>query len=114
MLPQKYVEVRYANNSSLRLKHSYSVFRLKRDNKNLSNKEFVENLKTYLGCVRKTKTISVDELSQVISKINGKRNTDGEVPEVQSKESFLKPGEHIAVYWVQETNTFVWYLGIVE
>ena len=43
-----------------------------------------------------------------------KRNTDGKVPGVQSEESFLKPGEHIAVYWVQETNTFVWYLGIVE
>ena len=29
-------------------------------------------------------------------------------------ESLFKPGEHIAVYWVEEANTFVWYLGIVQ
>ena len=50
----------------------------------------------------------------MIANITGKRNTDGEIPGVQSEESFLKPGEHIAEHWVKETNTFVWYLGIVE
>ena len=42
-------EARYVKNSSLRLKHSDHVFRLRRDNKNLSNKECSENLKTYFG-----------------------------------------------------------------
>ena len=64
-----YVEVRYAKNTSLRLKHSDSVFRLRRDNKNLSSEEYSENLKTYLGSARKIKTISISDLSDVIAKI---------------------------------------------
>ena len=55
-----YVEVRYAKNTSLRLKHdSDCVFRLSRNNQNLSSKEYSENLKTYLGSVRKTTTIYI-------------------------------------------------------
>ena len=110
-----YVEVRYAKNTSLRLNHSDSVFRLRRDNKNLSSEEYSENLKTYLGSARKIKTISISDLSDVIviAKITGKKSTcDNE--EVSNTESLLKPGEHVAVYWVEEANTVVWYLGIVE
>ena len=106
-----YIEVRYAKNTSLRLKHSDPVFRLRRDNKNLSNREYSENLKTYLGSARKTTTISVSDLSDVISKITGVKKNSARNPEV---ESALKPGEHVAVYWIEDSNEIVWYLGIVE
>lgn len=53
-----YVEVSYAKNTSLRLKHSDPVFRLKRDNRNLSNEEYAENLIHFLGSAHKTASIS--------------------------------------------------------
>ena len=100
----------------------YPVFRLRRDNKNLISKEYAENLKSYLGSARKTTTISVSDLSDAICKITGVTNTntdchDEEMPAaVNCGESLLKPGEHVAVYWVEEANSnnVVWYLGIVD
>ena len=94
----------WCKNTSLRLKHSDCVLRLCRDNKNLSSKEYSENLKTYLGSARKT-TISVNELSHVISKITRIKKPASDNEEMPSTESFLKPGEHVAVYWVEEANT---------
>ena len=69
-------------------------------------------MRIYLGNARKTKTIKVSELSDVISKITGVKKPSCD--EDLSTESSLKPGEHVAVYWVEENNTVVWYLGIVE
>ena len=117
-----YVEVRYAKNTSLRLKHTDPVFRLRRDNKNLISIEYAENLKCYLGSARKTTTISVSDLSDAICKITGVTNTntdchDEEMPAaVNCGESLLKPGEHVAVYWVEQANSnnVVWYLGMVD
>ena len=42
-----------------------------------------------------------------------KNNTECEGHSSQT-ESLFKPGEHVAVYWVEEKNTIVWYLGIVQ
>ena len=39
-----YVEIRYAKTTSLRLKHTDPVFRLKHDTKNLHSSEYAENL----------------------------------------------------------------------
>ena len=74
---QLYVEVRrYAKNTSLRLKHSDEVFRLKRGHKNLTNEEYVENLINYLGSVRKTSSLSSNDLFDAISKITGRGIAD--------------------------------------
>ena len=67
-----YTEVRYAKNTSLRLKHSDPVFRLKRDYKNLTNEEYAANLMNYLGSARKTSSLTVNDLSNAISKITGR------------------------------------------
>ena len=56
-----YTEVRYAKNTSLRLKQSDPVFRLKRDYKNLTNEEYAANLINYLGSARKTSSLTVNE-----------------------------------------------------
>ena len=71
-----YVEVRYAKNTSLRLKHSDEVFRLKREHKNLTNEEYAENLINYLGSVRKTSSLSSSDLFDAISKITGRAIAD--------------------------------------
>ena len=55
-------EVRYAKNSCLSMKHTSSVFRLKRDHKNLSSKEYVENLSQYLGDARSKKMLTAEDL----------------------------------------------------
>ena len=69
-----YVEVRFAKNTSLRLKHTDPVFRLKRDNKNLHHSsDYAENLMIYLGTARKSGNIlSMNDLSDAIKKITGK------------------------------------------
>ena len=118
-----YTEVRYAKNTSLRLKHSDPVFRLKRDYKNLTNEEYAANLMNYLGSARKTSSLTVNDLSNAISKITGRTvtthnsNTQSEhsSPEIlhQSPSSF-KPGEHVVVFWIENSNEVVWYLGIVD
>ena len=127
-----YVEVRFAKNTSLRLKHNDPVFRLKRDNKNLSNMEYAENLVNYLGTARKTSPILSSDLDNAISKITGstiltaETNTDPSIvgnPGSQldttiehcpQQPSSFQPGEHVAIYWVENSNDVVWYLGIVE
>ena len=117
-----YFEVRYAKNTSLRLKHTDAVFRLKRDHKNLTNEEYAENLMNYLGSVRKTSSLTVNDLSDAISKITGRVSTEISNTETvhspaelrhQSPSSF-KPGEHVAVFWIENSNDVVWYLGIVD
>ena len=45
---------------------SDQVFRLKRDGTNLEILEYAEHLKSYLGTARMTKTISLNDLSNVI------------------------------------------------
>ena len=115
------------------IKHSDTVFRLKRDNKNLSNEEYAENLISYLGSARKTSSISSTDLDNAISRITGcasaaltKNKEDSQnkgVPQCQLEKSFTdhqlqpessKPGEHVAIFWVDNSNDIVWYLGIVD
>jgi len=65
-----YTEVRYAKNSCLLMKHTASVFRLKHDHKNLSSKEYVENLSQYLGDVRSKKIMTTEDLRDLLLKLN--------------------------------------------
>ena len=61
-----YIEVRYAKNSCLSLKHTASIFRVKRDHRNLSSAEYVENLCQYLSDVRSKTSLTTDDLSLVL------------------------------------------------
>lgn len=63
-----YVEVRYAKNTSLRLKHNDELFR---GHKKLTDKVYAENLMIYLGNVRKTSNLSTRDLFVAISKMTG-------------------------------------------
>ena len=69
-----YIEVRYAKNSCLSLKHTASVFRLKKDHKNLSSKEYVENLCQYLSDARNKTALTAADLSLVLTDLIGNTN----------------------------------------
>ena len=66
-----YVEVRYAKNTCMSLKHSASVFRLKRAYKNLESTEYAENLKEYFGDSRNKSMLTMNDLTSVLRKISG-------------------------------------------
>ena len=66
-----YVEVRHAKNTCMSLKHSASVFRLKRAYKNLESTEYAENLKEYFGDSRNKSMLTMNDLTSVLRKISG-------------------------------------------
>ena len=93
------MEVRYAKNCSLRLKHTDTVFRLKRTGKNLLSSEYADNLVMYLGCAHKTGTLSVNDLSDTIKKITGVTQiASNDSSNSDIDDSFPAPGEHVIVF----------------
>ena len=55
--PEAICRSKICKNTSFRLKHLDPLFSLRRDNKNLLNHEYSQNLKSFLGNARKTQTI---------------------------------------------------------
>ena len=117
-----YKEIRYARMSSISLKPSASIFRLKRNHQNLSTVEYTDNLCSYLCSARSCKTITLLDLNNVIHGIAEKvtNNSTQIIPfqthKEQPDQSFhqtLDIGEHVAAFWV-ENDSVKWHLGIVE
>ena len=105
------VEIQYTKKTtSLRLKNTDPVFRLKQDNKNLYNREYTENLMKYLGFARKAGNIIINDLSDAIKKITDKNLDIQEKSSVVFDNHLPKPGEHVAVLWIEGANEVVWYL----
>ena len=73
-----YVEIRYARNTSLSLKETAAIFRLKANHKNLSTDEYGENLMQYLDNTRNVGTISVDDLSSALLGLKNKPQNENE------------------------------------
>lgn len=59
-------EVKYAQLTCLLLKPTAQVCRLKRDNKNLKTREYVENLMSYLDNTKSCKKHTLDYLNNVL------------------------------------------------
>ena len=70
-----YIEIRYAKNTCLSLKHSSSVFTLRRKNRNLSSEEYASNLKEYLGDARHKTSLTMEDLTNVLGKIRSLQTT---------------------------------------
>ena len=114
-----YIEVRYAKNTSLRLKHNDPVFRLKRDNRNLTNEEYADNLINFFGSASKIDSIKSSDLDNAISKITGDSMAPKSVARNLNLLDDLNPenlrqGEHVALFWIENTDDVIWYLGIVD
>ena len=58
-----YVEVRYARKTSLALKPTAAVFRLKKDHKNLTTEEYTENLAYYLDSSKSATNLTINDLN---------------------------------------------------
>ena len=124
-----YIEVRYAKNSCLSLKHTASIFRVKRDHRNLSSAEYVENLCQYLSDVRSKTSLTTDDLSLVLEELTQKNNDDvmedleplnkkethNEKVRTSSNSEVHYPDEHVAAVWIDENdNVLTWFLGVVN
>ena len=109
-----YVEVGYVKNTSLRLKLTDPVFRLKRDNENLYTTEYAENLIKYLGTALKSGNITMNDFSDAIKKTTGNFVENQEKSLVEPCDYLVKPSEHVAIFRIEKTNEVVWYFGIVN
>ena len=109
-----YIEVRYAKNTCLSLKHTASVFRLKENHKKLTTDQYAQNLCHYLSDARDKATLTANDLSRALDNLVG--NAEPAVP-VCDKDSIphgYKLDEHIASVWLDEKeNTLKWFLGVV-
>ena len=129
-----YREVRYARMTSLTLKENASVFRLKKAGKNLETQMYAENLMQYLDDSRNIGTVTIADLNCVQSKLEerdsgveesnnansnaGTLEKDDKDNQIKNDESTtnesvdtsMKIGEHLAVFWIEDGNSFVWYL----
>ena len=108
--------------SSSSLKPTSAVFRLKKNYTNLTTEEYVDNLTTYLSNARSCKTLTIQDLTNVIYGIAAKAARENECDNVcltkgensdSGYSTQLHPGEHIIVFWV-EGNDIKWYLGILD
>ena len=120
-------EVKYARMSCMSLKPNAAVFRLKRQYKNLTTDKYADNLIAYLNNASCCKTITVEDLNNVMRGITGRSmdgenqqnqtTDDSEIPREISDNTQLPPeyqiGEHVIAFWL-EGNEAKWHLGVVE
>ena len=67
-----YIEVRYARQTSLSLKESAKVFRLKKNGKNLDTMDYALNLSKYLETAKNNSTLTIGDLNNVLTGLKGK------------------------------------------
>jgi len=114
-----YTEVRYAKNTCMSLKHSASVFRLKRSYKNLDSNEYADNLKQYFGDTRNKSMLTMNDLTSVLRKITDSQHDDDLSDSLCAKQKDdsiideLIIGSHVAAFWI-EYDKIEWYIGVVE
>ena len=66
-----YVEVRYARVSSSTLKETASIFRLKRNGRNLTTQEYADNLIKYMDDTESMNTLTLADLNTVLAQMTG-------------------------------------------
>lgn len=128
------VEVRYAKNTSLSLKHTASVFKLEKNHKNLTSNQYVENLCQYLSDARSKTVLTADDLSFALTSLIGQNQSESTLPNAQQSDINLisrysestnaesaestapiSPDEHIVAVWLDENKgSLDWFLGVVD
>ena len=104
-----YREIRFHRMTSRRKKETDSVFKLKKQGKNLERDDYANNLK-YLEKTRNLKNISLADLSGVLSILQQREDQSEDC--ASSPDNFIA-GEHVAVFWREDDGGFKWYLGVV-
>ena len=116
-----YIEVRYAKMTSSNMKRSSPLFRLKKNYKKLDSEDYAHSLKIYSGCVHSVKTITLSDLSYILTGLNAACSTaapaQNKFTEPEQKRA-IQTGEHIAGVWADENDatgrTLTWHKGVVE
>ena len=98
--------------ASTSLKPDSSVFCLKRDYKNLTTEEYMDNLSSYLTNARSAKTLSLTDLNRVLHCLAHQSNLEQQEQAIQNEEDH-RVGDHVLAYWL-EGNSSDFYLGVVE
>ena len=78
-----YREVRFQKNTSQCLKKEAAVFRLKRNSINLSTIEYSSNLSQYLDQSRNVTNLTMNDLRNVLTGLNGLNNQPENSNELQ-------------------------------
>ena len=114
-----YREVRFHRMTSNRKKETDSIFRLKKDGKNLETIDYANNLKSYLNKTKRLKSISIAELNTVLMGLQAA--VTPAISKVQKSNETLKNpnvdfevGEHVATFWLDDDDdTYKWNLGVI-
>ena len=115
-----YIEVRYARKTSLSLKPTASVFRLKKQYVNLSCEEYGENLISYLDDSKSCTTLTMRDLKNVLHALSvcDNNTVEGAQPLACSDNSdqtvSLDIGEHVSAFWCDDFGKLEWFLAIVD
>ena len=112
-----YREVRFHRMTSNRKKETDSVFRLKKDGKNLETIDYASNLKSYLNKTKRLKSISIAELNTVLMGLHAAVTpVSSEAQKIVTLKNLadgFEVGEHVASFWLDDDNTYKWYLGVI-
>ena len=101
------LEVKYARMTCTFMKPTATVFRLKRDYKNLCSEEYAEHLTSYLNNARSYKNISIDDLNNVLIGLSSgvSSSVQHSQPDSSSIDTdvSLSVGNHVTVFWFDQT-----------
>ena len=75
-----YIEVRFAKESSLSLKRTASVFKLKSGCKDLTTEDYAINLCKYFDCSKSHSTLTIRDLNNVLTGLKGELKSTCDFP----------------------------------
>ena len=96
-----YLEVQYARRRCLTLEDSVTVFRLKRDGKNLSNDEYADNLREYFSDAKAKSNIIMADLHNVLYALGSESESSCPTNSSLNDMSDYKVRKHVASFWVE-------------
>ena len=118
-----YIEVRYAKATCQSMTNPSKFFKLKRNGKDFASEEYASSLKQYFDTSRNMTKLTMPDL-HVIGGVQGVvfGQTPGnivipsnnELGQTAEKEKPIHVGEHLAVFWIEESNNYVWYSAVVD
>ena len=104
--------VRYAKKSCLSRKHTFSVFRLTKNGKNLASSNYVENLCNYLGDERKMGVLTANNLNGDSIELNQNDTETEKSVQVQETDTNSSLVNMLLLYG--KMKKIVFYPGFME
>ena len=119
-----YIEVRYAKATCQSMTNPSKFIKLKRNGNNFASEEYASCLKQDFDTSRNMTKLTMPDLHHVIGGVQGvvfgqtPENivipSDNQLGQTAEKGKPIDVGEHLAVFWIEESNNYVWYLAVVD